>query len=161
MVFNKSTNKDAQIKRPPSVFQTRQHHASTSATFPLRTTGSSPVWFSSSGSVLHTGLVEPRAALPAVGLALVWAGERLEGRAAVKEKMHTDINTQSSPAWSSTWKHVWSQFYTSACAASHWLPWTSVEGFLESSELKKKEKHNFIFVWCYLQNITASHDPSK
>lgn len=46
-------------------------------------TGCSPAGFSVPGSVLHTGLAEPRAALPGGGLARVWAGGRLEGRAGV------------------------------------------------------------------------------
>lgn len=47
-------------------------------------TGCSPAGFSIPGSVLHTGLAEARLALPEGGLARVWAGGRLEGRAGAR-----------------------------------------------------------------------------
>lgn len=51
-------------------------------------TGCSPAGFSIPGSVLHTGLAEPRTALPDGGLARVWAGGRLEDRAEVRKHKH-------------------------------------------------------------------------
>lgn len=57
-------------------------------------TGCSPTGFSIPGSVLHTGLAEPRAALPGGGLARACAGGRLEGWAEVTEHKHVIRHTE-------------------------------------------------------------------
>lgn len=121
-------------------------------------TGCSPAGFSTPGSVLHTGLAEPRAALPDGGLARVWAGGRLEGRAGVREQKHAIKHTvrHRSVVWAyaDTTSSVWDahiihlqvhgiRFHLNISNSFPWLPWASVAAFLGSSELQKGDKKHW------------------